>query len=71
MSGVDIDGQQLRKGAGDAIIDFVQREGGSPPPELQEALDRIGARGRHAAGGLRATTRCSAWSTSRTRSRRA
>ena len=45
MSGVDYDGQQLRKGAGDSIIDFVQREGGSPPPELQEALDRIAREG--------------------------
>ena len=50
MSGVDIDGQQLRKGAGDSIIDFVRSEGGSPPPELQDALDRIAPRGRHAAG---------------------
>ncbi len=45
MSGVDFDGQQLRKGAGDAIIEFVKREGGSPPPELQIQLDRIGNEG--------------------------
>ncbi len=45
MSGIDYDGQQLRKGAGDAIIDFVKREGGSPPPELQQELDRIGNEG--------------------------
>jgi K+-transporting ATPase ATPase B chain len=45
MSGVDFDGQMLRKGAGDAIIDFVRREGGSPPPELQGQLDRIGREG--------------------------
>jgi potassium-transporting ATPase ATP-binding subunit len=45
MSGVDFDGQQLRKGAGDAIIDFVKREGGTPPPELQGQLDRIGREG--------------------------
>ena len=45
MSGIDIDGQQLRKGAGDAIIDLVVREGGSPPPELQATLDRIGNEG--------------------------
>jgi len=45
MSGVDIDGQQLRKGAGDAIIDLVRGEGGSPPPELQAELDRIGNEG--------------------------
>src|SRR5690348_17003891 len=38
MSGVDLDGRQIRKGAGDAIIDLVSREGGSPPPELQAQL---------------------------------
>src|ERR1700684_1896566 len=45
MSGIDMGGQQLRKGAGDAIVDFVRREGGSPPPELREQLDRIGREG--------------------------
>jgi K+-transporting ATPase ATPase B chain len=45
MSGVDIDGRRLRKGAGDAIVGLVQGEGGSPPPELQEVLDRIGNEG--------------------------
>jgi K+-transporting ATPase ATPase B chain len=45
MSGIDYDGQQLRKGAGDAIIEMVVREGGSPPPELQRELDRIGSEG--------------------------
>ncbi len=45
MSGVDLDGRQLRKGAGDAIIDFVGAEGGRPPAELQPVLDRIGREG--------------------------
>jgi potassium-transporting ATPase ATP-binding subunit len=45
MSGVDIDGQQLRKGAGDAVIAFAAREGGQAPPELQVELDRIGREG--------------------------
>ncbi len=45
MSGVDLDGRQLRKGAGDAVIDFVKKEGGRPPAELQPALDRIGREG--------------------------
>jgi K+-transporting ATPase ATPase B chain len=45
MSGVDIDGHQLRKGAGDAIIEFVRAEGGEAPPELQSVLDRIGREG--------------------------
>src|ERR1700681_2242979 len=45
MSGVDIDGRRLRKGAGDAIIQLVKGEGGAPPPELQMQLDRIGNEG--------------------------
>jgi K+-transporting ATPase ATPase B chain len=45
MSGIDYDGQQLRKGAGDAIVELVEREGGSPPPELQAQLERIGREG--------------------------
>src|SRR5215469_5313646 len=45
MSGVDYDGHQLRKGAGDAVIKFVTDEGGRPPPQLQEQLERIGREG--------------------------
>ena len=45
MSGVDMNGRRLRKGAGDAISAFVEAEGGSPPPELQAELDRVGREG--------------------------
>jgi K+-transporting ATPase ATPase B chain len=45
MSGVDWQGQQLRKGAGDAVIEFTRKEGGEAPPELQAQLDRIGREG--------------------------
>ena len=45
MSGVDLNGTRLRKGAGDAIISFVGAEGGRPPNELQAVLDRIGREG--------------------------
>jgi potassium-transporting ATPase ATP-binding subunit len=45
MSGVNLNGNQLRKGAGDAIIAFVIAEGGKPPVELQPVLDRIGREG--------------------------
>ncbi|MCL2418535.1 MAG: potassium-transporting ATPase subunit KdpB [Conexibacteraceae bacterium] len=45
MSGVDMDGQRLRKGAGDAVIKMVEDEGGRPPAELRPALDRIAAEG--------------------------
>jgi potassium-transporting ATPase ATP-binding subunit len=45
MSGVDMNGTQLRKGAGDAIIGFVNGEGGQAPPELIETSDRIARQG--------------------------
>ncbi len=45
MSGVDFDGRQLRKGAGDAVIAFVTEQGGRPPAELQGVLDRISREG--------------------------
>jgi K+-transporting ATPase ATPase B chain len=45
MSGVNLDGRQLRKGAGDSIVQWVRDEGGRPPAELQPVLDRIGREG--------------------------
>jgi K+-transporting ATPase ATPase B chain len=45
MSGVDYDGARLRKGAGDAIIGFVEDEGGQAPAELGPVLDRIAREG--------------------------
>jgi K+-transporting ATPase ATPase B chain len=45
MSGVDLNGTRLRKGAGDAVIKFVTDEGGRPPTELQPVLDRISREG--------------------------
>jgi K+-transporting ATPase ATPase B chain len=45
MSGVDWAGQQLRKGAGDAIIEWVRGEGGAAPRELQALLARFGREG--------------------------
>ena len=45
MSGVDFNGTRLRKGAGDAIEDWVATEGGRAPAELRAELDRIGREG--------------------------
>ncbi len=45
MSGVDLDGTSMRKGAGDAIIDFVAAQGGQAPPELKTTVDRIAREG--------------------------
>jgi potassium-transporting ATPase ATP-binding subunit len=45
MSGVDLNGTRLRKGAGDAIIRWVGDEGGTPPAELNAVLDRVASAG--------------------------
>jgi potassium-transporting ATPase ATP-binding subunit len=45
MSGVDLDGSRLRKGAGDAIVRWVADEGGHTPPELEAELDRVARSG--------------------------
>ena len=42
MSGVDlVDGTMIRKGAGDAIIQFVKENGGIIPEDLSNKIDRI------------------------------
>jgi potassium-transporting ATPase ATP-binding subunit len=41
MSGVDLNGTRLRKGAGDAILRWVAEEGGQAPPALAAELDRV------------------------------
>jgi K+-transporting ATPase ATPase B chain len=41
MSGVDIDGVSIRKGADDAILAYVQKEGKPVPPELKAMVDGI------------------------------
>jgi K+-transporting ATPase ATPase B chain len=45
MSGVDLNGTRLRKGAGDAILRWVRDEGGEAPPELAAELDRVARQG--------------------------
>src|SRR5581483_12169250 len=44
MSGVDMNGTQLRKGAPDAILNWVRENGGQPATELAAQVERI-ARG--------------------------
>jgi potassium-transporting ATPase ATP-binding subunit len=41
MSGVDIDGRKLRKGAADAIKHFVEEQGGHVPAQLDAEVDKI------------------------------
>jgi K+-transporting ATPase ATPase B chain len=45
MSGVDLDGRQLRKGATDAIAQFVKDAGGHVPDSLLEASNQISRNG--------------------------
>jgi K+-transporting ATPase ATPase B chain len=45
MSGVDFDGRRLRKGAVDAIVNFVEELGGHEPNGLVPASDRIARSG--------------------------
>jgi K+-transporting ATPase ATPase B chain len=45
MSGVNLEGREIRKGAADAIVRYVTASGGSVPAELQAAVDRIARAG--------------------------
>jgi potassium-transporting ATPase ATP-binding subunit len=45
MSGVDIDGRQLRKGATEAVIRFVEERGGRVPVNFRELSDRVSRSG--------------------------
>lgn len=45
MSGVDVDGDRLRKGATSAVADWVRSEGGTVPGELGDIVDGISAAG--------------------------
>jgi len=45
MSGVDIDGRQVRKGATEQVIEFVHEHGGTVPTELMDVTERISRSG--------------------------
>jgi len=45
MSGADIDGRQIRKGAVDALAAFVTNNGGSLPAEVQSSVQNIAKQG--------------------------
>ena len=45
MSGVDMDGLQLRKGATDAVVQFVREHRGKVPAELFELSERVARSG--------------------------
>jgi K+-transporting ATPase ATPase B chain len=45
MSGVDLDGRRIRKGATDSVMEFVHDQGGAVPTELMDVTDRISRSG--------------------------
>lgn len=45
MSGVDLDGQLLRKGAASSVAEWVRAQGGKVPEQLGEVVDGISAGG--------------------------
>jgi potassium-transporting ATPase ATP-binding subunit len=45
MSGVDLDGRHIRKGAADAVKHYVEEQGGQFPQTVQTAVDDIARKG--------------------------
>jgi len=45
MSGVDMVGHQIRKGASDAVAAFIDQQGGTFPPKVRETVDMIAKQG--------------------------
>jgi potassium-transporting ATPase ATP-binding subunit len=45
MSGLNVDGRQIRKGAAEAVRNWVVEQGGTPPDGLEEIVDRIARAG--------------------------
>jgi potassium-transporting ATPase ATP-binding subunit len=45
MSGIDIDGHAVRKGAGDAIVEWVRQRGVEIPPLLAQTTDAVSNQG--------------------------
>jgi len=41
MSGIDVDGYKIRKGATDAVVNWVQQQGGTIPERLRPIVDSI------------------------------
>jgi K+-transporting ATPase ATPase B chain len=45
MSGVDLDGRRIRKGATESVMEFVHEHGGAVPTELMDITNRISRSG--------------------------
>jgi K+-transporting ATPase ATPase B chain len=46
MSGVDLEGRQVRKGAADSVKQWVEQQGGIYPPEVEKAVEAASRAGR-------------------------
>jgi K+-transporting ATPase ATPase B chain len=45
MSGVDLDGRHIRKGAADAIESWIQSQGGTYPPAIRTVVENVARQG--------------------------
>jgi K+-transporting ATPase ATPase B chain len=45
MSGVNLDGRQIRKGAAESIAHYLEQNNGSMPPEVRASVERIASSG--------------------------
>ncbi len=49
MSGIDMNGTEIRKGAADAVKAFIEEHGGRAPAELDRIVQSVARAGRHTA----------------------
>ena len=45
MSGIEVDGRSIRKGAVDAIAEYLQQHGSPMPPELHSVVEDVARQG--------------------------
>jgi K+-transporting ATPase ATPase B chain len=45
MSGIDLDRHSIRKGAGDAVVNWIRQQGGEVPPELETTMEDVSKQG--------------------------
>jgi potassium-transporting ATPase ATP-binding subunit len=45
MSGIDLDGHAIRKGAGEAVVSWIRSQGGEVPPELEQTMRDVSNEG--------------------------
>jgi K+-transporting ATPase ATPase B chain len=45
MSGIDLDGHSIRKGAGEAVTAWIRQRGGTVPEELERAIEQVSLQG--------------------------